>query len=93
MGLHEYPRKSPPTLLGPTFSKRIQAKLNVKKKKWAFMGTPAKAPADLTGADIFKEDTSNAKRGKKEIGLHGYPRKSPRRPYYSRHFQKGYKQS
>ena len=47
-------------------SKRIQAKLNVKKKEWAFMSTPVTAPADPTGADIFKEDTSKAKRDKKK---------------------------
>ena len=57
------------------------------------MGTPVKASADLVGADIFKEDTSKAKREKKEMGLHGSPCESPRRPYWGRHFQSGYKQS
>ena len=85
--------KPPPPLLGPTFSKRKQAKLNVKKKKWAFMGTPVKASADLVGADIFKEDTSKAKREKKKWAFMDTPRKNPCRPYCGRHFQRGYQQS
>ena len=56
-------------------SKWIQAKLNVTKTKWVFVGTPVKAPADLTAADICKEDTNKAKREKKEMTFHAYPRK------------------
>ena len=41
------------------------------------MGTPLKALADLTGVDIFKVDTSKAKREKKEMGLYEYPPKGP----------------
>ena len=55
------------------------------------MGTPVKASAGLTAADIFKEDTSKAKREKKEMGLHGYPRKSLRltslEPTFSKRIQ------
>ena len=36
------------------------------------MGTFVKVPADFTGARIFKKDTYNAKRERKEMGLRGY---------------------
>ena len=40
------------------------------------MGTPLKAPADLTGADIFKVDTSKAKpEKKKKCAFMGTPAK------------------
>ena len=87
------PVKRSAHLTGLTFSKRMQAKLSAKKKKWAFIGTFIKRPAHLSGADIFKEDTGKAKFEKKRSVPSWVRSKAPCSPYWVRHFQRGYRQS
>ena len=52
---------------GADISKRIQAKLNVKKKILAFMGTPVKTFAHHTRADISKRIQAKLNVKKKDI--------------------------
>ena len=56
---------------------RIQAKLNVTKKKLAFMGAPVKTPAHLTGADISKRIQAKLNVKKKKLTFMGAPVKTP----------------
>ena len=52
-------------------SKRIQARLNWKKKELAFMDALVKTPAHLTGADISKRIQAKLNVKKKILALMG----------------------